>query len=91
MPKKYSPTLKFQVVMEVLKSGKTVSQIARAYDVHPNTVRNWEGIFTENGPEIFDKDGPISEYEKNIARLERLLGKKEVEIALLKKFLGQDR
>ena len=50
MPKKYSPKLKFQMVMEVLKSDKTVSQIARAYDVPPNIVRNGEETFTEKGP-----------------------------------------
>jgi len=31
----------------------------------------------------------VAEYERRIAELEQLLGKKEVEIALLKNFLGQ--
>jgi len=91
MPKKYSPKLKFQVVKELLESDKSVSQVARAYDVHPNTVRNWEETFNEKGPELFEKDGTVAEYEKKISRLERMIGKKEVEIALLKKFLGRDR
>jgi hypothetical protein len=43
----------------------------------------------EKGPEIFAQDGTIAQYETRIAELERLLGKKEVEIALLKGFLGQ--
>ena len=91
MPKKYSPKLKFQVVKELLESDKSVSQVARAYDVHPNTVRNWEETFNKKGPELFEKDGTVAEYEKKISRLERMIGKKEVEIALLKKFLGRDR
>jgi hypothetical protein len=33
----------------------------------------------------------VAEYERRIAELERLIGKKEVEIALLKNFLGQTR
>jgi hypothetical protein len=33
----------------------------------------------------------IDEYERRIAELERLVGQKEVEIALLKNFLGQSR
>jgi transposase len=33
----------------------------------------------------------VAEYEKRIADLEQLLGKKEVEIALLKNFLGRTR
>ena len=43
--KRYSPKLKFQVVTELLQSGKSTSQVARAYDVHRNTVRNWEEVF----------------------------------------------
>jgi transposase len=33
----------------------------------------------------------VAEYERRIAKLEQLLGKKEVEIALLKNWLGQGR
>jgi transposase len=45
----------------------------------------------DKGPEIFSQDGVVAEYEQRIAQLERLLGKKEVEIALLKNFLGRTR
>ena len=37
----------------------------------------------------FAQDGTVAEYERRIADLEQLLGKKEVEIALLKNFLGR--
>ena len=35
------------------------------------------------------RETTIQEYERQIRDLEQLLGKKEVEIALLKNFLGQ--
>jgi hypothetical protein len=63
----------------------------KAYGVHPNTVNAWKRIFLENGPDIFAQDSVVAEYERRIAELERLLGKKEVEIALIKNFLGQAR
>ena len=44
----------------------------------------------EHGPELFSEDDTVKEYERRIAELEQLLGKKEVEIALLKNFLGQN-
>ena len=43
----------------------------------------------EKGPELFARDDTVAEYERRIAELEQLLGKKEVEIALLKNFLGR--
>ena len=90
MPRRYSPKLKFQVVLELLKGGKTPSQVARAYGVHPNSAGLWKRTFLEKGPEIFAKDGVVGDYERRIAELEQLLGRKEVEIALLKNFLGQN-
>jgi transposase len=91
MAKSYSPKLKFQIVLEALQGEKTSGQIAKAYGVHPNSVNKWKREFLENGPEVFDQEGMVAEYEKRIADLEQLLGKKEVEIALLKNFLGRTR
>ncbi len=38
---------------------------------------------------MFAEETTVQEYEYRIGDLEQLLGKKEVEIALLKNFLGQ--
>ena len=89
MPKRYPPKLKFQVVLEVLTGEKSLGQVAKIYGVHPNSVNGWKQDLLEKGHEIFARDGTISEYEQHIAQLEQLLGKKEVEIALLKNFLGR--
>ena len=89
MAKRYSPKLKFQVVLELLKGDNTPAQISRTYNVHPNSAGLWKRALLEKGPEIFSKDGVVAEYERRIAELEQLLGKKEVEIALLKNFLGR--
>ena len=40
MAKRYTPKLKFQVVLELLQGDKTLGQVAKAYQVHPNTVNN---------------------------------------------------
>ena len=87
--RRYSPKLKFQVVLELLSGGKSPGQIARAYGVHPNSVGLWKKAFLERGPDLFAQEGGTDEYERRIAELERLVGQKEVEIALLKNFLGQ--
>jgi transposase-like protein len=87
--KRYSPEFKFRVVLEALQSEKPLAEIARAYDVHPVTVSKWKKHFQENGAEIFGGQEEVKEYEKRVADLERMLGKKEVEIALLKNILGE--
>ena len=89
MAKRYSAKFKFQVVTELLTGDKTPGQVAKAYGIHPNTINTWKKAFFEKGPDIFSQDSIISEYERRIAELERLIGRKEVEIALLKNFLGR--
>jgi len=85
--KRFTPRFKFQIVLESLKGEKAVGQIARSYGMHPISIHRWKKEFLEKGPEIFSQDTTIHEYENRIAELERLIGHKEVEIALLKNFL----
>ena len=89
MAKRYPAKLKFQVVLELLQGDKTPGQVAKAYGIHPNTAGKWRQQFLEKGAEVFSQEGTIAEYERRIADLEQLLDKKEVEIALLKNFLGR--
>lgn len=85
--KRYSPKFKFQVVLEAMKSEGSDAEVARAYGVHPVTLSKWKKEFLEHGAEVFGGTEEVQEYEKRIADLERMLGQKEVEIALLKNFL----
>ena len=87
--RRYSAKLKFQVLLEALRGEQTPGQLAKHYGVHPNSIGLWKKTFLERGPEVFAREGLVAEYERRIADLERLLGQKEVEIALLKNFLGR--
>ena len=91
MKKRYSAKFKFQVVTELLSGDKSAAQVAKAYGVHPNTVNAWKKAFEEKGPEIFAQDNLVAKHERQIADLERLIGRKEIEIALLKNFLGRSK
>jgi transposase len=88
--KRFTPRFKFQIVLESLNGEKTMGPLACSYGVHPITIHRWKKEFLEKGPEIFSQDTTIHEYEKRIGDLERLIGHKEVEIALLKNFLTAD-
>lgn len=87
--RRYTARFKFQVVMEALRKQKELGQIARAYGVHPITLGLWKKDFMEHGPELFGGSETVRGYEQRLRDLERLLGQKEVEIALLKNFLAE--
>jgi len=85
----YSPEFKLRVVLEALQSDGTDAEVARAYDVHPVTLTGWKTKLKENGSKAFGAGDELKEKKEKIAKLERMVGQKEVEIALLKNFLGE--
>ena len=87
--KRFKPRVKFQAVMELLQGTKTTGELARVYRVHPITLGQWKKELLEKGPEVFGGGDDIQTYEKRIRELQRLLGQKEVEIAVLKNFLDE--
>jgi transposase len=82
--KRYSAKSKFRAVTELLTGDKSPGQMSKTYAVHPNTVNAWKKASFDKGPEIFTQDSIVAEYERRIAELERLVGRKELEIAPLR-------
>jgi transposase len=87
-PRTYTPKFKFQLLLEVLQGERSEVELGRIYGVHHTTISKWKRHFLEHGPDVFGNDTEVERYEKRIAELERLIGQKEVELALLKNFLG---
>ena len=85
-PKTYTAKMKFEMVLESLCRQRSDTEIARGYGVHPVTFSKWRRQFLENGPDLFGGKDEVKQYERRIAELERMLGQKEVELALAKLF-----
>ena len=90
MPKRkqYSPGLKFQVAIQALQGGNATT-VARQYGISHGLASRWKQQLLEHGPEIFQttRDQELEKLKQHITDLEQLIGKKEVEINLLKNFL----
>lgn len=87
--KRYTAKFKFQLVLESFSSEYSNAELARKYGVHPVSLSNWRKKFKENGPQIFAGKKQDGQQAKKLKRMERLLGQKEVEIAMLKNFLDE--
>ncbi len=87
-PKTHNPKRKFDLILESLRGERSDTELARAHGVHPVTFSKWKRAFLENGAAIFGGKEETKQQERRIAELERVLGQKEVELALLKGFLG---
>jgi len=78
------------MVEEAEQPGNSLSYVARKYEVHPNQLFKWrrlmqEGALVAAGAE--DQVVPLSEVKElkaEIRELQRLLGKKTMEVEILK-------
>ncbi len=86
--KKHAAKVKFQVVVETLTGQNNISDISRTYGINQGLIHKWRHEFLERGYLIFEKETPGQELTQKVDDLQRIIGKKEVEIELLKKFLG---
>ncbi len=53
--KSYSSAFKAQVVIEILKEEKTLTQIASAYGIQPSLLRDWKALTLNALPATFEK------------------------------------
>ena len=87
-PKSYTPKFKFQLVLEILQGERSEVELGRIYGVHHTTLSKWKRQFLDHGAEVFSSNEEVKRYEKRLAELERMIGQKEIELALLKNFMG---
>jgi transposase len=86
----WSAQQKKTMVEEAEQPGMSISLVARKYEVHPNQIFRWrrlmqEGALVAAGSE--DQVVPLSEVKglrAEIRELQRLLGKKTMEVEILK-------
>jgi transposase-like protein len=55
MRKRYSAAFKSQIVQEVLREEKTISQLTSAHGVHPNLIGQWKTAALKGLPTLFEK------------------------------------
>ena len=84
----YTPQFKFDRAMEALKNQNQITQLSRQYSISAKLFYLWRGQLLEKGYKIFETtpDQTINELKHKIARLEQMVGKKEIELNLLKNF-----
>jgi len=82
----FSPELKFEAVLELLRGEKSVAQICRERAISESLLYKWRDAFFERAPSIFaDQRTTNDPQTEHIAELERLVGRQAMEIEVLKK------
>lgn len=95
MRKSYSPEFKAQVVREVLREDKTLSQIAAMYEVHPNQVAQWRDQALVGLTDVFSRKkerdwvAQAAAHEQEKQELYAEIGRLTTQLSWLKKKAGK--
>jgi len=84
--KRYTAEEKVKILREIQEGGKSISQVAEEYGIHPNCIFNWRKQHLEMGVHGFQTKRPdISNKAKDqkIAALENKLKHKDEVISEL--------
>jgi len=82
--KRYTAEEKVKILRELQEDGKTVSQVAEEYGIHPNNIFNWRKQHLEMGVKGFQttrKDISEKAKDRKIAALEDTIKHKDEVIA----------
>ncbi len=95
--RRFSTELKLAVVAETMQPGMSVSYVARRHGLSPSLVFRWRQLMSEGGKEAVRADdevvaaSEVRRLEQRVRELERLLGRKTMEVEILKEALDLAR
>lgn len=94
MRKQYSAALKAQIVLEMFREDRSVSQIAAEHGIHPQMLHRWRREVVEQLPELFAEpkiaQNLAKAHEEQVQTLYAQIGKLTTQLAWLKKKSGLD-
>ena len=88
-------TEQLRIIEESFEPGETVSSAARRHGVAPNLLYRWRRLLSEGGTAAVDSDEPVvgnsevKKLEDRVRELERMLGRKTMEVELLRDALSK--
>ena len=95
--RRWSVAEKIRLVEETLQPGLSVSFVTRKHSISPSLLFNWRRRMAEGGREAIRVDDElidatrVRQLEERIRDLERLLGRKTLEVEILKEALTTAR
>ena len=92
--RQFDGKFKTKVVIESLRERKTLSEICKEYDLHPNQISDWKKMVLDELPSLFEKGenrsnkSQVIDIEAVTSPLFQQIGQLKVELDYLKKKCG---
>lgn len=95
--RRFTTEQKLAIVSETMQPGMSISYVARRHALSPSLVFRWRRLMTEGGHEAVRADDEVvpaadaRRLEERVRELERHLGRKTLEVEILKEALERTR
>jgi transposase len=95
--RRFSTEQKLAVVAETMQPGMSISYVARRHGLSPSLVFRWRRLMSEGGQEAVRADddviaaSEVRRLEERVRELNRQLGRKTMEVEILKEALDLAR
>src|SRR5580700_10508162 len=95
--RRFPTELRLALVAETMQPGMSVSYVARRHGLSPSLLFRWRRLMSEGGKEAVRADdavvaaSEVRRLEERVRELERLLGRKTMEVEILKEALDLAR
>ena len=93
--RRWTTEQKLTIIEQSFEPGETVSSTARRHGVAPNLLYRWRRLLSEGGAAAVDSDEPVvgnsevKKLEDRVRELERMLGRKTMEVEILREALSK--
>lgn len=95
--RRFTTEQKLAIVAETMQPGLSISYVARQHGLSPSLVFRWRRLMSEGGKQAVRADdqvvaaAEVRRLEERVRELERLLGRKTLEVEILKEALERAR
>lgn len=86
----HSPAFKAKVALDAVRGEKTLAELAKLHDVHPNQITDWKNQLLERAAGVFGAEAAVSDEPKtDLKALHAKIGQQALEIDFLSGALGK--
>jgi|SRR5690242_18039856 transposase-like protein len=85
----HAPAFKVKVAIAAIKGDRTLSELAKQFDVHPNQITAWKAQLLEGAAEIFGASRGGSEPVVDLKALHAKIGELTLQNDFLSAALGR--
>jgi transposase-like protein len=85
----HTPAFKAKVALAAIKGEQTIAELAKRFEVHPNSILQWKASLLERAGVLFERSAEAKGQNPDLKELHAKIGQQALEIDFLEHALGR--